>query len=198
MSGTFPTNPVPEEIILESNQPVFESISNTGKRQSRIGIGHLWEISVKYTLMQRAEIAPMYAFSMAQSGGAFQITLENYNAPLGIATGTPLVVGVHSAGVKAIQVDGWTAGQTGILKAGSILKFSGHSKVYMLESDADSDGTGLSTLNLNPSIIEDLANNEVVTINNVPFTMFIPEKIIKWKTTHPELSSYTLELTESI
>ena len=42
---------------------------------------------------------------------------------------------------------------TAVLKAGDLIKFNGHSKVYMVQSDIDSDGSGAATVSIEPSLL---------------------------------------------
>jgi hypothetical protein len=96
----------------------------------------------------------------------------------GIATGTPLVnggaQGVTYASLTSgssfwqsnLITDGWTAGQTGILKAGDVFTIAGVFAVnpiskdstgalqqFTVISDVNSDGTGNATLAVSPPII---------------------------------------------
>jgi len=200
MSGTFPVSPGARDTELTSIQPELTDISQSGKRQSSIIAGHLWEVTCNYPPMLRDEFAPLFAFSISQRGDDFQITLPNFNVPRGVATGTPLVDGIHAAADSAIAIDGWTASITGILKAGSLIKFASHSKVYMTTADVDSGASpGLSSVPIIPPLIEALADNEAVTINNVPITMaFKNGGVQEFKTKIPGVSSFAIDLVESI
>lgn len=199
MSGTFPSAPGFKSAQLSSVQPIIEDIAQSGKRQSRIIAGHLWEITCEFPPMTRAEFAPLYAFAISQRGDAFQIVLPHLATPQGVATGTPLVDGVHAAGDAAIDIDGWTPSTTGIIKAGDILKFSSHTKVYMVTADADSGASpGLASVAIEPPLIYPLADNEAVTVNSVPFTVASKNGVQEFKTKNPSIYSYALDLAESI
>jgi hypothetical protein len=52
-----------------------------------------------------------------------------------------------------------------------LLKFNGHTKVYMVTADANADGTGLATLSIVPALMTSPADNETIVTNNVPFTV---------------------------
>lgn len=198
MSGTFPTSPSPKALELINDQPIISSVSRTRRSQRRITAGHLWLIKASYPSMFRAAISPLFAFSAKQRGDSFQITLIDKNTPQGAGTGTPLVQGAVVAGTSSIPIDGWTFSITGILKAGDILKFANHTKVYMVEDDVNSDGAGLANISITPPLIEALIDNEAVTINNVPFTVTFKDGVHRWKTTNPEISTYTIDLIEAV
>lgn len=200
MSGTLPTSPSFSTATLKHNQPTIFSTSESGKSQSRIVAGHLWEIMAEYAPMTRAEFAPIYAFAISQRGrlGSFTMSLPQFNTPQGIATGTPLVFGAHSAGDSSILTYGWTGSQTGIMKAGDLIQFAGHSKVYMVTADANSDVGGNSIILIEPPLIEDVANTESVTVSNIQFTVAFKNKIQEFKTYNPSLQKFALDLIEFI
>jgi len=201
MSGTFPTSPGPATVKLSSNQPVIVSTSESGKRKSRIQGGHLWIIKMTWVQMLRTLFSPIFAFAVSQRGGhgTFQISLPNFNTPQGIATGTPLVNGIHTAGDETISTDGWTNSITDIMKGGDVLKFSSHSKVYMVTANANSGtSTGPATLSIVPPLIENLADNEVITVNNVEFTVAFTKNITDWNTSAPTISTFTADMVEAI
>lgn len=94
---------------------------------------------------------------------------------VGVATGTPLVNGggqnvTYSASKdtdsQSLITDGWTATQTGILKAGDVFTIAGVKSVnrrtredtgelaqFVVLSDQDSDGSGNATFTISPAII---------------------------------------------
>jgi hypothetical protein len=199
MSGTFPASPEIKTAQLSSTQPVLEDIAQSGKRQARIIAGHLWEMTCEFPPMTRAEFAPLFAFAISQRGSAFQIVLPHLATPQGVATGTPLVDGVHAVGDTTIAIDGFTPSTTGIYKAGDIIKFSSHTKVYMATADADSAaGAGLALIPIEPPLIYPLADNEAVIINNVTFTVAYKDGMQEFKTKNPSIYSYAIDLTEAI
>lgn len=201
MSGSLPTTPSFSEASLIHNQPVVVSKSESGKRQSRIVSGHLWEITANYPAMTRGEFAPIYAFAISQRGAydSFTITLPQFNTPQGVATGTPLVNGSHAADVSIIDTDGWTNNTADIIKAGDLIKFASHAKVYMATADANSGATtGPASISIEPPLIETLSDNEVVTVNNVPFTVAFKNAPQEFKTRAPNLSKFALDLVEAL
>jgi len=199
MSGTFPITPKPKSSDLISEEKTVVSIAVSGKKQSRIIGGHMWTIKLTFPQMLRATFAPIFAFVAGQRGQSesFQIALEQFNTPQGVATGTPLVDGVHAVGDNTILCDAFTASTTDIMKAGDIVKFASHTKVYMLTADSDSVALGATTLNIVPPLIEALADNEAVTVSSVQFTVSLDNSVQEWKTTNPNFSSYSVDLIES-
>lgn len=198
MSGTWPTSPGPASIQLIPKDPVLDDTAQSGKSQSRIIAGKLWGIQIAYDEQRSENMAPVFAFANSQRGDSFQIVVPGHDAPLGVATGAPVVDGAHVAGDSTVAIRGFTPSTAAILKAGTVLKFGNHSKVYMLNSDVDSDINGETTLNLDIPIIEALAGGESLIITNVPFTVKVDGEIQAWRTKSPRLSRYTADLIEKI
>jgi len=200
MSGSLPTSPGFSEAGLTHNQPVIVSNAQTGKRKSRIIAGHLWEITASYPPMTRMEFSPIYSFIISQRGAfdSFTLTLPNFNTPQGTQSGALSVNGIHSAGDSSIQIDGMLTSETEAMKAGDILKFANHTKVYMLTADVDTDGGGAGTFNIEPPLINDLVDNELVTIENVPFTVASKGGPQEFKTRAPGISRFSIDLIEDI
>jgi len=168
----FPTTVALADMTITSMEPTQVSITHSLKRQVRSRGGQRWAIKGSYAPLDRTQAAELYAFGVAQRGQyqTFTIVPPTVSAPLGSANGTPLVDGVHSAGATSISVDGWSASQTAALKPGDYIKFT-HDKVYMVTSTVASNSAGDSTVDIHPALTTALANNDAVTVHNVPFTV---------------------------
>lgn len=177
MSGALPTTAIPADVQFRSIQPARVSIAHSLKRQVRSTGAQRWAGRCTYGTLERAVFQPLWAFIVAQKGQyeTFTLTLPGWTTPLGSWGGSPAVNGAVSAGAVSVAIDGLTAGVTGIGKAGDFVKFSGHSKVYQLAADVNSNGSGETTLTLTFGLLAALANNETLTVNDVPFTVALVE-----------------------
>lgn len=86
---------------------------------------------------------------------------------VGVATGTPLMDGSTVTGATSIVTNGWTASQTGIVKAGDIITIDGvyavhpetkatlsRLKQFVVQADANSgSGAGAATISILPAIV---------------------------------------------
>lgn len=199
MSGTFPTTISPTSVDIISNQPTLISISDSGRRQARADGGHLWEISLNFPVMRRFEFEPINAFIMSQIGGQgmFKYAPPNKATPLGLAIGAPVVAAPVSAGSSAVAMSGLGNNLTGVLKAGDIITFSSHQKVYMLTADMDSNSSGVGVALIQPDLIQDVAASESVTWSNVAFNVYF-DGSYSYKTTAPNLISFKIKFKEAI
>ena len=118
------------------------------------------------------------AFIMKQRGQkeTFTIIVPEIQDAVGNETGTVLVNGVHAVGDTTIAVDGHNNDGTHKFKAGDFIKFASHSKVYMIVADVTSSSQA-STITIEPPLLVALANDSVVTYDNIPFTVSLTSDI---------------------
>ena len=197
MSGIFPAAPF-ATTGLTSEHRTLVSVAQSGRRQARKVSGQRWRFTARFAPMTRQEFAPILAFLMAQEGafGTFQITPPELAVPQGVATGSPVVSATTASG-NTIPTSGWTPNVQNILKAGDVVRFAGHSKVYMVTVDASSDATGTATLQVQPGLIAPVTNLEAVTVTNVPFTVSLDSDVISYRARRPSLFHFEIDLIEA-
>ena len=162
---SYPTTPEFSAINVESVINNISSEARNGRIQVRGTGGQKWKFTARYNDLTRAEFSPVYAFVNAQNGrlNTFDVTPPVIGSTQGDATGTMSANGAHSIGDSTINVDGFT----GTIKAGDFVKFASHNKVYMVTADV----TGAGSLAITPTLVEAVADDEVITYNDVPFKM---------------------------
>ena len=173
MSGALP-NVDFTAFNIKSNQKTLVSQTDSGKTYRRQIDGQRWSFTVSYPLMTRANFQPIMAFIVQQRSQkeSFTITFPSYLNATGNETGTVLINGVHAVADTTIAMDAFAGDGAGRFLAGDFIKFSGHDKVYMVVADATSSSNA-STVTIEPSIVSALANNETVTYDSVPFTVYL-------------------------
>ncbi len=115
------------------------------------------EIAAQWEGFFGAERAPVGTFKLSDS-------LSVVHGSLGIATGTPLVDGANQLG-KVVNLKGFTAGVTGILKAGDFMSFGvAKENLYMVVKDCDSDGDGKVAVDIFPRILENTTDEDEVSL----------------------------------
>lgn len=183
MAITYPlTLPVaPREVTLELRKSVGKAASEfTFQAQAQIHQGDIWLATFEYPPLERAAADEL--IGMLWSPEDMQFYLGPTGArktPKGIATGTPLVKGAGQTGFTLLT-DGWTAGQTNIMKRGDFLSFGGF--LYCLAAPADSDGSGNATLELANRIRAATSDNDPITVNSPVgiFRLLSPRQSVQW------------------
>jgi hypothetical protein len=127
---------------------------------------------------------------MAQKGGVEEFTIVPpvVSSSSGGAVGTMRTNGSHAAGDSTIAVDSFS----GLIKAGDFVKFQGSQKVYMVTADQ----SGAGTLNIQPGLVEAVGNDQIVTYNNVPFTVRLENDIQEWSLSGFDRYSFEIDLIE--
>jgi hypothetical protein len=192
MSGTYPTTPIFSTIGFKSVNYNLSSQSISGRTQVRNIGGQRFEFSAQYTRMTRSEFAPILVFTMAQRGSAetFTIVLPQISSKSGDASGTILVNGAADIGATTVGVDG----VTGTLKAGDMVKFANHSKVYMLTADRAGDGN----ISIQPALRVAVPNDNAVTFDSVPFTVRLNNDVQEFNLGSASLVDYEIDMIEAV
>jgi hypothetical protein len=192
MSGTYPSSPGFTAVGFKIKTYSLKSESISGRIQVRSIGSSKFEFSASYPPMTASEFNPVLAFVTAQEGmkETFQITLPqisyktgNASGAVRVNTGTTLAVGTG-----LIPVDGLS----GTLKAGDMIKFSGHSKVYMVKSDL----TGSGNLDITPTLKTAVVDDAVVTYDAVPFTVRLSNAVQEFSVDVSGHRSYEVDFIE--
>ncbi len=162
----------------------------TGAQQVQRHQGQWWEFSCSLAPMVRASAEKWISFLFSLNGmeGTFLLGDPLGATARGIATGTPLVKGASQTG-NSLITDGWTASQTGIMKAGDYFSLGTGitTRLYKILADANSDGSGDATFDIWPRINTAVSDNSALTVssakgtfrlatNEMPFTLQTAQK----------------------
>lgn len=192
MSGTYPTAPVFNSVNFTSEFFNLSSQTISGRTQVRNIGGQRFTFTASYPAMTRAEFSPVQGFLMAQRGMAetFTIVLPEVSSSSGSVVGTILAGAVASIGDTSIALDGFT----GTLKAGDVFKFANHNKVYM----ATADLAGAGTLSFQPALVASVSDNEILTHDDVPFTVRLNNDVQEYGISTDLTYSYEVDFIEAI
>ena len=200
MSGQFPTSPNFRSLNFKDNRPTLVNQTLSGKKQVRQIGSQYFSFTVQMPPLQQEKAQEVFAFLQKQKGSFedFTIVAPLDNLGAGKSETDIQVVGAHTSGDASIALDGFTASQTGALKAGDIIKFANHSKVYMVRDTADSLSAGEMTLTIEPNLVASLADNEAVTVNKPSFTVYLENNEIMYSTDASGFYSISFDVREVI
>lgn len=173
----FPIAPVPNKITPRSTHQTYVSMSRSLRRQAASRGGHLWSFDLEYPAMTRNTFQPLWAFIVAQRGQyeTFAFVPAVFGIGNGdVGTSAPVVNGTVQTG-RSVVSNGWQAGAT--MKAGDFIRFSGHTKCYMLTADVVADAVGNATISIEPALFVSPADNEPLIITDVDFTCAFTEDV---------------------
>ena len=199
MSGTFPTSILPNSLSLQDNRPSLINQSVSGKRVTRKYGSQYFTLEVSLPPLQKSDAMTVFSF-LKQQENAFD--KFDYQYPI-INTGVNRTQtdikadGAHSVGDSTIALKNFDTSTSNVLKAGDVIKFSGHDKIYMVTADLTSDSSGDATVSISPSIISTLANNEAVTVDQPNFKVYLDSDIL-FTTNSSGLFAISFSLRECI
>jgi len=180
MSGAFPISTSKFETMgFSSIQSTIISKSISGKKLSRTIDSQRWAFTISIITSTRSTAyGELMAFIVKQRSGKenFTIIPPELEDARGNETGSVLVNGNQSAGDATIAMDGFAGDGAGRFKAGDLIKFASHDKIYMVVTDVTSSSNA-ATVTIEPPLIADIANDSAVTYDNVPFTVHLTNDV---------------------
>ena len=182
MSGQFPTDPNFRSLVFTDNRPILLNQTLSGKKSARQIGAQYFSFTVQMPPLEQLKAQEIFAFLSKQKGGFENFTIA---APLD-NKGTSknetdiLVNGATSAGASAVPMDGFSH-TNHALRAGDLIKFAGHTKVYLVQDEVTASGGG-ATVNIQPNLVAAVANNEAVTVNKPLFNVYLENDDIRYTT----------------
>ncbi len=201
MSGTFPTSPQFKAVDFINEDPTLTTKAHSGKIHARKIAGQRWKFTVRYPTLTDTQSRAVEAFIDAQRGGfeTFTIVLPKISSSKGSGGGSPLVVaGSPVPSGQTLPIDGCPTSTTGWRKAGDLFTLAGHTKVYRLTADADTNGSGEVTLAFMPPLTETPANNEALSFDSVAFTVRLDGSVQRYPLSIPNFIRLEVDIIEDI
>lgn len=198
MSGQFPTDPNFRSLVFTDNRPILLNQTLSGKKSARQIGAQYFSFTVQMPPVDQLKAQEIFAFLSKQKGGYENFTIA---APLN-NKGTShsetdiLVNGATSAGASAVPMDGFSH-TNHALRAGDLIKFAGHSKVYMVQDEVTASG-GSATVNIQPNLVANVANNEAVTTNKPLFNVYLANDEIRYTTDTSGFYNISFDVREVI
>ena len=173
MAGAFPiSNSKFSTMGIRTSQDTIITITDSGKKLSRQIDGQRFGFTAQIIIAKRSDVyGELMAFIMKQRSSRenFTIVPPEVSDARGTVSGTP--TGTASAGDTSITLGG---SGSGTLKAGDMIKFENHSKIYMVVEDQSDISTG--TLTIEPPLINAISSTNII-YDNVPFTVYLTNDI---------------------
>ena len=200
MSGQFPTSPNFRSLNFKDNRPTLLNQTLSGKKQVRQIGSQYFSFTVQMPPLQQEKAQEVFAFLQKQKGSFEDFTIVAPLDNLGAGKGETdiQVVGSQAVGDSQIELDGFSASQSGSLKAGDLIKFANHSKVYMVRSTIDSEADGTLDVLISPNLVASLADNEAVTVNKPSFTVYLESDEIMRSTDASGFYSISFDVREVV
>lgn len=194
----YPASPAPKDVDFESSFDSNVDRARSGRRYWSRNGGHLFKFTWNYTKQPQALIQPLLAFCHAQNGRekTFDVVVPLISHSLGDVSGSSPLVKTHTASGQSVPLSGLAALKT-VCKEGDVIRFAGHSKVYLLTSDLISDNFGEATAEFSPPLVKAATVNEAVTIDAVPFQCALADDRMAVKLKHADRHPFSIRMEEA-
>lgn len=198
MSGAFPTSPSFRTLNFTDNRPTLINRTLSGKKQVRQIGGQYFSFTVAMPPLEQLDAQSIFAFLQKQKGSFenFTITYPINNKGTSKNETDILVNGSHSLSDSTIALDGFSH-TNNALRAGDLIKFANHSKVYMVQDDVTAS-SGAATVSISPNLVATLADNEAVTVNKPSFTVYLESNEITYSTDISGLFNISFDVREVV
>ena len=199
MAGAFPISSANFETLgIKSIQKTLISQSDSGKKFARQIDGQRFAFTANIIIAKRSDVyGELMAFIIKQRSGKenFTIIPPEIKDARGTASGTPH--GTASAGATSITLGG---GASGTFKAGDFIKFTNHTKVYMVVADQSDISTGSVTIE--PPLRTAVSSTDI-TYDNVAFTVYLLNDLQEFGTSGSDkdgnlLYKFQLDIQEAL
>tara|TARA_B100000902_G_scaffold397953_1_gene463230 strand:- start:430 stop:1020 length:591 start_codon:yes stop_codon:yes gene_type:complete len=196
MAGTFPSTAGFQTLDFTSNTNTRTSVSVSGKTQRLQTGSQYWSFTLKSPKKDRADVMSDYAFLVTQNGQAdtFTIVPPVITDARGTASGVITINATYAAGQSLVKGNGGS----GTLKKGDIIKFSNHTKVYMITEDINMDSSSEDFFNIYPPLVTGITNSTTVTYDDVPFKVYLTGDNIQYKSSTDGKFQYQIKVNEEI
>lgn len=192
----LPTQLSIDTVELKSNSPTILSEGRNLVTLTRTIPTHRWEMTLKSVNLAPIDARAVNAWvnSLGGRNGTFTGVIPEISNPKGVASGAPVTSGVHTIGGSNISMSGFTSGVAGQLRAGDILKFANHAKVYQVISDVSSNSSGMANVNIYPKLMKQVPSGTAVIVKDVPFLLRLDNDIQEFKVSAQNSGFVRLEL----
>lgn len=192
----LPTQLTIESVELKSNSPTILSEGRNLVTLARAIPTHRWEMTLKSVNLPLLDSRAVNAWvnSLGGRNGTFTAVIPEISTPKGVATGAPVVSGAHAIGANSVSVSAFAVSVAGQLRAGDMVKFANHAKVYQVTADANSSATGTATLSIYPRLMKAVPAGTALTVRDVPFLLRLDNDIQEYKLSAQNSGFVRLEL----
>jgi len=199
--GYFPVSLGFTGVNFKQQTTTKKTVTASGRTVRATNATTLWQGTLSFPSTTPAEFKAIQAFVARCQGGLneFDIIMPTVSDTV---SGYPSQVTFPSAdaaaGANTITVTSDETSAT-ILKAGDLIRFHNHAKVYMVESDVATDGAGAATINFQPSLVTAVDSDsagEPIIVNQVPFRMIISTDLQEYGYNNQGFVNFEIDVQE--
>jgi hypothetical protein len=203
MSTNYPTSPSFQAVDFQLNSPGLATESFSGKLR-RVSIGtQYYTFAVRYPNMTARDFGPVAAFISRQRGSffAFDIVLPSISFSKGqnyAFINDPQTVSAQAlpVGTTVIPLNNLGSDKQEIMRAGDLVRFLNHNKVYMLAENLNSNVAGEGTMTLTTGTLSPLPIGTKFISTAVPIRAVLEDFQQEYNVTFGGITTMELRMRE--
>ena len=196
--ATFPITEFDNITMRSINPTRVTTVLNGIEQRSAIG-AQFYQFTAAFENLSKSDQRKLMAFIDEVKGPLteFDLALPDY---LGDSTGghTATLTVSSTASANAISVLVTTSATTGatLLKAGDLIQFASHKKLYSVKADVLQPGVGSATITLTQALRSAVASSTTVAHQNISASVRFAGDINEFSVDQTEFASFQLEFNE--
>ena len=196
--GTWPSTVGFRTVNFRALSATKQTTTQSGRRIRISTAGTRFSATIQYPRMSLTNWKPIQAVATRLQGplNSFDVQLPSISENSSGVTGITATSSVASAGASTVTLATNKNSQT-IMKAGDVIRFASHNKVYMLTADATTDGSGNVDVAITPSLVE-ATTSASATVDDVPFRMTLANDIQEYKYATDGTIAYEIDVIEEV
>ena len=196
--GTWPSTVGFRTVNFRALSATKQTTTQSGRRIRISTAGTRFSATIQYPRMSLTNWKPIQAVATRLQGplNSFDVVLPSISENSSGVTGITATSSVASAGASTVTLATNKNSQT-IMKAGDVIRFASHNKVYMLTADATTDGSGNVDVAITPSLVE-ATTSASATVDDVPFRMTLANDIQEYKYATDGTIAYEIDVIEEV
>jgi hypothetical protein len=179
-----------QAIEFKSNQPTVRTQSFSGRIQTRTFGGQYWSARIEMPPMTQTDLRTVYAFLVKQKGSASTFTIAPYNLQQvsGTQSASEAITTGASIGATAVTTTG-----SNEFAVGDMIKFSNHSKAYMVTEVSG------QTLTFEPGLVSAVTSSHTIeSKGNFDMTVRLEGDDFTYKTGNDLFASLKFDIVEAV
>jgi len=159
----------------------------------------LWAGTLQFVPGTQAEYRPIQAFFAKARGplNDFYVQIPGVSNFIGTdGTSTMQVNAAAAAGATSITIN-VVSGSTSIVKAGNVIQFANHDKVYMVVTNVTAN-PGNNTFTIEPPLVTAVPLTTAVTYKDVYFKVFATNELQEFQYTNNGLVAMRVDVQETV
>ena len=188
----------------------FRQSTNTKKTESASGrilrstnSTTKWKGTLQYPPVSYEDFLPIQAFVSRCQGSLneFDLVMPEISTHNPHPNQLTYVSSDASAGATSVSITSDQINKNNLLKAGDVIRFPNHTKVYMVTETVTTDGSGNGTIQIQPGLITPVGNDsagDTITVSDVPFRMILTGDIQEFGYSNDGFVSYEIDVEEVV